>query len=65
MPRPQKKIENEKIRAKAVGNSDKSNGKYGKKQLKNRAKAMGNSGKNYGSFGQFHELTILFSKITS
>ena len=29
-----------------MGNSDKSNGKYGKKQLKNRAKAMGNSGKS-------------------
>ena len=36
------------IRAKAMGNSEKSNGNFGKKQWEIRAKAMGNSGKSDG-----------------
>ena len=42
---PPKKLRKTKIRAKAVGNSGKSNGKFGEKQLKK-------SGKSNGKFGQ-------------
>ena len=51
------------IRAKASGNSGKSNGKIWAKQC-----ALGKrwdiiSGKNYGSFGQFHEMTYYFQNL--